>query len=98
MSGAVPTFPRTVPRSVSIQRNDRSGLADANRMSVIGADRAASPPQSAQAPSSSSSSAAHWQQQQPVNGDVTSPFVNSTTPGERCVHLSFSFRQMLKLE
>jgi len=79
---AVPTFPRTVPRTMSVQRNDHSGGFDnANRMSLM-TDLAASPPQPAQPPSSSSSSA-HWQQQQPVNGDVTSPFVNSSTPGER---------------
>jgi len=87
-SAAVPTFPRTVPRTISVPRgNDhaQAGFDNANvRMSVVG-DRAASPQQAGQAPSSSSSSA-HWQQQQqqqPANGDVTSPFVSSTTPGER---------------
>lgn len=88
-AGPVPTFPRTVPRTISVQRNgnDHGGFDNANRMSLV-SDRAVSPPQTAHAPSSSSSSA-HWQQQQqqqPVNGDVTSPFVNSTTPGERYVY------------
>jgi len=79
----VPTFPRTVPRTVSIPRNDHHAAADgANRMSSV-TDRTTSPPHTAQAPSTSSSSA-HWQQQlQPVNGDVASPFLSAATPGER---------------
>jgi len=96
--GAVPTFPRTVPRTISVPRgNDHAaGFDNANvRMSVVG-DRAASPQQAGQPPSSSSSSA-HWQQQQqqPINGDVTSPFVNSTTPGERYANLRFHVQSFL---
>lgn len=93
---AVPTFPRTVPRTVSIQRNDHTGLENTNRMSLVAGDRPASPSHTVQAASSSTSSA-HWQQQQqqqPVNGDVTSAFVNSTTPGDRYMYYHWVTQMM----